>query len=109
MGTLTFISSRVVLRAVELVSDFRVVSRNDFKATPQRGSLRRRHKLLRSYERHSVSGLRSAGESRRTLEQTALSMESKLVYNPPMQGIPWSAIALGSLLLIPAGSIRGQE
>jgi lactoylglutathione lyase len=26
-----------------------------------------------------------------------------------MQGIPWSAIALGSLLLISAGSIRGQE
>jgi len=31
------------------------------------------------------------------------------VYNPPMQGIPWSTIALGSLLLIPAGSTGGQE
>ena len=35
--------------------------------------------------------------------------ESKLVYNPQMQGILWSTIALGSLLLIPAGSIGGQE
>jgi hypothetical protein len=25
--------------------------------------------------------------------------ESQLRYNPPMQGIPWSTIALGSLLL----------
>src|SRR5260370_32022453 len=31
------------------------------------------------------------------------------LYNPPMQGIPWSTIALGSLLLISARSIGGQE
>src|ERR1700726_294418 len=31
------------------------------------------------------------------------------MYNPPMQGIPWSTIALGSLLLISAGSAGGQE
>jgi len=31
------------------------------------------------------------------------------MYNPPMQGIPWSTIALGSLLLISARSIGGQE
>src|SRR5258707_1130770 len=31
------------------------------------------------------------------------------MYNPPMQGIPWSTIALGSLLLISASSLGGQE
>jgi lactoylglutathione lyase len=31
------------------------------------------------------------------------------MYNPPMQGIPWSTIALSSLLLISARSIGGQE
>jgi catechol 2,3-dioxygenase-like lactoylglutathione lyase family enzyme len=31
------------------------------------------------------------------------------MYNPPMQRIPWSTIALGSLLLISAYSIGGQE
>src|SRR5271156_5422217 len=31
------------------------------------------------------------------------------MYNPPMQRIPWSTIALGSLLLISAHSIGGQE
>jgi catechol 2,3-dioxygenase-like lactoylglutathione lyase family enzyme len=35
--------------------------------------------------------------------------ESELVYNPPMQRIPWSTIALGSLLLIAGGSMGGQE
>jgi catechol 2,3-dioxygenase-like lactoylglutathione lyase family enzyme len=39
----------------------------------------------------------------------AFSPESKLMYNPPMQGIPWSTIALGSLLLIAARSAGGQE
>ena len=33
----------------------------------------------------------------------------KLMYNPPMQGIPWSTIALGSLLLISARLTGGQE
>ncbi|MGO9777746.1 MAG: VOC family protein [Terracidiphilus sp.] len=31
------------------------------------------------------------------------------MYNPQMQGIPWSTITLGSLLLIPACSLGGQE
>src|ERR1700733_1710910 len=31
------------------------------------------------------------------------------LYNPPMQGVLWSTIALGSLLLISAGSKGGQE
>jgi catechol 2,3-dioxygenase-like lactoylglutathione lyase family enzyme len=31
------------------------------------------------------------------------------LYNPPMQGIPWGTIALGSLLLISARSAVGQE
>src|SRR2546428_12712402 len=31
------------------------------------------------------------------------------MYNPPMQGIPWNTIALGSLLLISARSTGGQE
>jgi len=46
------------------------------------------------------------GESRRTLSEPFSPFESKLMYNPPMQGIPWSTIALGSLLLISARSIR---
>ncbi len=35
--------------------------------------------------------------------------ESKLVYNPQMQGTPWSMIALGPLLLISACLKGGQE
>src|SRR5690348_4183981 len=35
--------------------------------------------------------------------------ETRLVYNPPMQGKPWSTIALGSLLLIAALSTGGQD
>src|ERR1700690_1227157 len=35
--------------------------------------------------------------------------ESKLMYNPPMQGISWSTIALGSLLLVSAHLIGGQQ
>src|SRR5580704_1670672 len=35
--------------------------------------------------------------------------ELKLMYNSPMQGIGWSTIALGSLLVISAYSIGGQE
>jgi len=31
------------------------------------------------------------------------------MYNPPMQGTPWGTIALGSLLLVSAGSMGGQE
>src|ERR1017187_6885811 len=49
------------------------------------------------------------GESRRTLSKPISLFESKLMYNPPMQGIPWSTIALGSLLLIAARSTGGQE
>ena len=41
------------------------------------------------------------------LERTVFSFES--MYNPHMQGIPGGAIALGSLLLISACSIGGQE
>ena len=49
------------------------------------------------------------GESRRTLSEPFSPFESRLMYNPPMQGIPWSTIALGSLLLIAARSTGGQE
>jgi predicted enzyme related to lactoylglutathione lyase len=35
--------------------------------------------------------------------------ESKLMYNPPMQRIPWSTIALASLLLISVRSMGGQD
>src|SRR6478736_3990176 len=31
------------------------------------------------------------------------------MYNPPMQALPWSMIALGSMLLIAASSTGGQE
>jgi len=36
-------------------------------------------------------------------------LESSLVYNPPMQINAWSTFALGSLLLISACSMGGQE
>src|SRR5580704_8980067 len=49
------------------------------------------------------------GESRRTLSEPFSPFESKLRYNPPMQGMPWSTIALGSLLLISARLIGGQD
>src|SRR5204863_4249710 len=43
-------------------------------------------------------------------ERTVFSIRIEpCVYNPPMPGIPWSTIALGSLLLISARSIGGQE
>jgi catechol 2,3-dioxygenase-like lactoylglutathione lyase family enzyme len=37
------------------------------------------------------------------------SIRIETMYNPPMQGMPWSTIALGSLLLMSAGSMGGQE
>src|SRR6202035_1339232 len=49
------------------------------------------------------------GESRRTVSEPFSPIESKLVYNPHMQKIPWSTIALGSLLLISVCSKGGQE
>jgi catechol 2,3-dioxygenase-like lactoylglutathione lyase family enzyme len=49
------------------------------------------------------------GESRRTLSEPFAPFESKLVYNPHMQGISWSTVALGSLLLISARVKGGQE
>ncbi|HXB71155.1 MAG TPA: hypothetical protein VNY05_23165, partial [Candidatus Acidoferrales bacterium] len=55
---------------------------------------------------HARSG---KGESRRTLSEPFSRFESKLVYNPHMQGIPRSTIALGSLLLISACLKGGQE
>src|ERR1019366_2154189 len=48
------------------------------------------------------------GESR-NLERTVFSIRIETWYNPHMQGIPWRTIALGSLLLISACSIGGQE
>src|SRR6266567_3971080 len=48
-------------------------------------------------------------ESRRILSEPFSPFESKTLYNPHMQRIPWSTIALGSLLLIPVCSKGGQE
>lgn len=67
------------------------------------GSLRRWQASSRPHARSRK------GESRRTLSEPFAPFESKLMYNPPMQGIPWSTIALGSLLLISVCSIGGQE
>ena len=36
-------------------------------------------------------------------------VELKVMYNPPMQAIPWRIIALGSLLIISARSMGGQK
>jgi catechol 2,3-dioxygenase-like lactoylglutathione lyase family enzyme len=44
-----------------------------------------------------------------TEARTVYPFESKPMYNPPMQGLPWSTIALGSLLLIAARSTGGQQ
>ena len=50
------------------------------------------------------------GELRRTLSQLISPFESQLMYNPLMRGIPWEqTIAVGSLLLISARAIGGQE
>src|SRR6266700_2553516 len=49
------------------------------------------------------------GESRRTLSEPFSPFRIETLYNPHMQGIPWSTIALGSLLLIPVCSKGGQE
>jgi catechol 2,3-dioxygenase-like lactoylglutathione lyase family enzyme len=43
------------------------------------------------------------------LRESPSPFESKLVYNPPMQEMPWSTIALGSLLLISACLEGGQQ
>jgi catechol 2,3-dioxygenase-like lactoylglutathione lyase family enzyme len=48
-------------------------------------------------------------KSQRTFGERIPPFELKLMYNPPMQAIPWSALALGSLLLISAHSIGGQD
>jgi catechol 2,3-dioxygenase-like lactoylglutathione lyase family enzyme len=48
-------------------------------------------------------------EPQRTLSEPISPFELELMYNPPMQGIPWSTIALGSLLLISGRSIGGQD
>ena len=50
----------------------------------------------------------ATGESRRTLSEPISPIE-ELMYNPRMQKIPWSTIALGSLMLIAAASTVGQE
>jgi catechol 2,3-dioxygenase-like lactoylglutathione lyase family enzyme len=42
-------------------------------------------------------------------EQTVFSMRKRKLYNPHVQGIRWEVIALGSLLLISACSMGGQE
>src|SRR5690242_8324403 len=44
-----------------------------------------------------------------TLRCRFLLSNRNLMYNPPMQGMFWSTIALGSLLLISAHSTGGQE
>jgi catechol 2,3-dioxygenase-like lactoylglutathione lyase family enzyme len=41
--------------------------------------------------------------------KNAIIFESKHLYNLQMQGIPWSVIVLGSLLLVSAGSKSGQD
>src|SRR5208283_4264244 len=51
----------------------------------------------------------NAGPTGLVSNEPTSPFESKLRYNPPMQGIAWSTIALGSLWLISAGSIGGQE
>jgi hypothetical protein len=43
------------------------------------------------------------------LNELSSPFELKLMYNPPMQAIPWSTIALASLLLISAYSTGGQK
>jgi catechol 2,3-dioxygenase-like lactoylglutathione lyase family enzyme len=43
------------------------------------------------------------------LERTAFSIRIETGYNPRMQGIPWGAIALGSLLLVSAGAAAAQD
>ncbi len=59
-------------------------------------------------------GTRRDLEKETNLDRTAncepiSPLASKLMYNPPMQGIPWSTIALGSLLLISARTKGGQQ
>jgi catechol 2,3-dioxygenase-like lactoylglutathione lyase family enzyme len=62
---------------------------------------------------HLILGCRKdhKGRKQAILLKTATKgpFESKPLYNPAMQGIPWTRIALGSLLLIVGRSIGGQE
>ncbi len=48
-------------------------------------------------------------EAGRKPGRTDAPLKSKLMYNPPMPGIPWSKIALGLLLVIAAYSMGGQK
>jgi hypothetical protein len=43
------------------------------------------------------------------IERTVFSIRNRNLYNPPMQGISWIKIAIGSLLLIAASSCFGQD
>src|ERR1700739_3492922 len=65
------------------------------------------YRRCQASSRHHARSRKS--ESRRTLSEPISQFESTLMYNPPMQGRPWSTIALGSLLLISARSIGGQD
>jgi catechol 2,3-dioxygenase-like lactoylglutathione lyase family enzyme len=50
-----------------------------------------------------------ASEYRSKLNEPSSPFELKLMYNPPMQVIPWSRIVFASLLLISVYSMGGQK
>src|ERR1043166_9336644 len=54
-----------------------------------------------------ASGRWRQRESRRSSSEPVF--RDRTLYNPQMQGIPWTTIALGSLLLIPVCSKGGQQ
>ncbi|MDR3719769.1 MAG: hypothetical protein P4K98_13300, partial [Bryobacteraceae bacterium] len=58
-----------------------------------------------------MHGLESANRDEPCAKSRAKSFLhlNRNVYNPQMRGIPWSTIALGSLLLIPACANEGGQ
>jgi catechol 2,3-dioxygenase-like lactoylglutathione lyase family enzyme len=70
---------------------------------------KRTSKAFQAQRGFSVGDARLVRDLMRTLSESFSLFELKRMYNPPMQGIPWSTIALGSLLLISARSIGGQD
>src|SRR5438309_3388111 len=61
------------------------------------------------YGRCQASSRPHARSGKSESQRTVFFIQIETLYNPHMQGIPWSTIALGSLLLISVCSKGGQE
>src|SRR6202023_815159 len=80
----------------------------DHEEAIQQFECERGHRKEVECDDHLTMVCQKGEQSRRTLNEPFSPFERNL-YNPYMQGTPWSTIALGSLLLISACLRGGQE